>query len=58
VFRVDGSRARLTAVEVGQRNADEAQIVKGLEAGTTVVRYSSNDIPEGTRVKPCEVRYR
>lgn len=51
VFRVDGGRARFAAVEVGQRNARVAQILKGLEPGVTVVRYPSNDLTDGSRVR-------
>jgi HlyD family secretion protein len=52
LFRVDGGRARYVAVEVGQRNAREAQILKGIEPGMTVVRYPSNELRDGARVRP------
>jgi len=50
VFVVDGARARLAAVKVGNRNAREAEILEGLQDGAVVIRYPSNEIADGTRV--------
>lgn len=51
VFVVDGARARLAAVKVGNRNAREAEILEGLKEGAVVIRYPSNEIADGTRVR-------
>jgi HlyD family secretion protein len=50
VFVLENGRARERAVKVGQRNQDEAQIISGLAAGTSVIRYPSNQIRDGVRV--------
>jgi HlyD family secretion protein len=50
VFAVEEGRARLRAVEVGQRNGEEAQILSGLSAGETVVVHPSDTLQEGTRL--------
>lgn len=51
VFVVEDGRAREREVKVGQRNQDEAQILAGLNPGTTVIRYPSNEISDGARVE-------
>jgi HlyD family secretion protein len=60
IFRIDGgwalftvneARARRTPVEVGERNATHARILKGLEAGALVIRHPSNELADGTRVE-------
>jgi hypothetical protein len=38
-------------VEVGHRSGTEAEILKGLDAGTTVVRHPSNQLSDGMRVR-------
>jgi HlyD family secretion protein len=60
LFRSDGrwsvyavtpnGRARLTLVEIGQRNAADAELLKGLAAGDRVVVYPSDAVKDGTRV--------
>jgi len=50
VFVVDRGRSVLRAVEVGQRNAQEAEIVAGLDAGAVVIRHPSNALDDGGRV--------
>jgi HlyD family secretion protein len=50
VFAVENGRAREREIRVGQRNQDEAQILAGLNAGTTVVRYPNNALADGVRV--------
>ena len=50
VFAVENGRAREREVKVGQRNQDEAQILSGLAAGATVVRFPGNQIADGARV--------
>lgn len=51
VFVVDGGRARRRTVEIGQRNLTEAEVRAGLEAGMRVIRYPSNAVEEGVRVR-------
>ena len=51
LFSVDEAHARRTPVEVGERNATHAQILKGLEAGALVIRHPSNELADGTRVE-------
>lgn len=57
VFRLEGGRARLTAVEIGARNASHAWVRKGLAAGTAVVVYPPPAVREGSRVQPRKVGY-
>ena len=51
VFTVENGRARRRSIEIGHRNLFEAEVTKGLNAGQTVVRYPSNDVADGTRVR-------
>jgi HlyD family secretion protein len=51
VFVVDRGRARRQDVEVGHRNATEAEVLRGLEPGRVVVPHPSDRIREGTRVR-------
>lgn len=50
VFVVEGGRARLRPVIVGQRTDLEAQIISGLEEGETVIRYPNDNVEPGTRI--------
>jgi HlyD family secretion protein len=50
VFVVDGNRARLQIVELGQRNAEEGQILRGVEAGQAIVLHPPDTLTDGTRV--------
>ncbi len=52
VFIVENGRAKQRDVEVGRRNASEAEILKGLEPGQVVVLHPGDKIAEGTRVRP------
>ena len=52
VFSVDDGTARLTPVEVGRRGADAAEIAAGLEAGTQVILFPSDEIADGVSVEP------
>jgi HlyD family secretion protein len=52
IFVVENGRAREREVKVGRRNQDEAQVLSGLQAGETVIRYPNNQIADGTRVVP------
>lgn len=51
VYRVDGGRARLQAVEVGGRNGNEAWIQSGLEPGQAVILYPPPTVNGGRRVQ-------
>ncbi len=50
VFAVEGGRASLRSVEVGHRNAAEAEIAKGLDSGLPVILHPANDLKDGMRV--------
>lgn len=50
VFVVDGSRARLTPVDVGRNNGIKAQILGGIEAGDRLVLYPGAGLEDGTKV--------
>jgi HlyD family secretion protein len=50
-FVIDGERVRLTTTEIGQRNDQEAQIIKGLSAGQTVVLHPPDTLTDGARVR-------
>ena len=49
-FVIEGGRTTLRPVEVGHRNASEAEITKGLEEGAEVVLHPANDLKDATRV--------
>ena len=51
-FRLEGSRARLTPVEIGQRAGLATRVLSGLQAGDRVVAHPDETIREGVRVKP------
>ena len=51
VFRVEGGRARLTAVEIGQRAGLATQVLSGLSAGDRVVSHPDESISDGVRVR-------
>lgn len=52
VFVFEGGVARTRSVEVGYRNALEAEIRSGLQEGEEVVLHPSNDIEEGVAIMP------
>ena len=52
VFVVDGGRARLREVEVGHLATFDAEIVRGLEVGETVILHPSDRVEDGVRVAP------
>lgn len=54
VLVVEGGRTREQAVELGLTNDDEAQVVSGLTAASTVIAKPSRDIRPGMRVQPRE----
>jgi HlyD family secretion protein len=49
-FVVDGGIARLREVELGHRNSEFAEILKGLEAGDTVVLHPPDTLADGMPV--------
>ncbi|MHB0974542.1 MAG: efflux RND transporter periplasmic adaptor subunit [Thiobacillus sp.] len=51
-FRLDGGRARLTPVEIGQRAGLSTQVLSGLHAGDRVVAHPDETIRDGVRVRP------
>lgn len=50
-FVVENGRAKKRTVKIGQRNAQEAEVLDGLAPGETVIRHPSNQIEDGARVK-------
>ena len=51
VYRVEGGRAALTTVEIGQENGRMAQILSGLEAGDRIVMYPGPQIRDGVAIR-------
>ncbi len=49
-FVVEEGRARLTPVQLGQRNDSQGQIISGLSAGQTVVLHPPDTLTDSTRV--------
>lgn len=52
VFRVDSGEARLTPVEIGHDNGQNAEILSGLDAGQTIVLYPGEQVGDGVRIVP------
>ena len=50
-FAVDGGRARLQVLEIGQRNGLRVQVNTGLAAGAQVIAHPDDKISDGRRVK-------
>lgn len=50
VFAVRGGRARLTLIEIGQRNNRLAEVVSGLSEGDRVVLHPSDRVSDGVAV--------
>jgi HlyD family secretion protein len=51
VFAMDGGRARVKAVEVGERTGRGAQILSGLSEGQSVVVHPSEQVHDGVRIR-------
>jgi HlyD family secretion protein len=49
-FRVEDGLARLTSVNLGQRNETHGQVVEGLSEGQTVVLHPPDTLMDGARV--------
>lgn len=52
VFVVEAERARLRAVDLGQRAGLAAQVLTGLKAGERVIAHPDDRIRDGVRVRP------
>lgn len=50
----EDGRARIRTVEVGERNNDSAQVLKGLTAGERVVLHPPDTIADGARIRERE----
>jgi HlyD family secretion protein len=50
-FVLEKGVAKRRVVKIGQRNAQEAEVLDGLAVGETVIRHPANQIDEGERVK-------
>lgn len=51
-FVIDGRRARLKPVEIGQRAGLATQVLSGLAAGDRVVAHPDETVRDGARVRP------
>lgn len=51
VFVADAGVARLTAIEIGERNDDLAQVVRGLADGQRVVLHPPDTLADGARIR-------
>ncbi len=49
-FVVKDDTAHLQLIELGQRNADYAEVTSGLEAGAQVILHPSDQVAEGSKV--------
>jgi HlyD family secretion protein len=52
VYKVVDGVARLQAVEIGQRNGLEAEVLSGLSVGEQIVVYPSDAIADGVKLAP------
>jgi hypothetical protein len=50
VFAIENNRARSRAVQVGWRNRDEVQIMRGLDAGMQVIRFPGNQLQDADQI--------
>lgn len=56
LYVVEGERSHERAVRVGRRNAYHAEILAGIEAGTTVIVHPDDRISEGSRIAALPAR--
>ncbi len=54
VFTLEDGEARLTAVEIGHRSPDAAEVTGGLEEEDRVILYPTDQIADGVAVEPRE----
>jgi HlyD family secretion protein len=52
VFVAEGGHARLRAIQTGQRNGLQVQVLANLQAGERVIAHPDDKINDGIRVKP------
>lgn len=50
VYTVENGRARSLAIEIGQRNASFAEVLKGVSAGARIILHPSDRVANGVRV--------
>ena len=50
VFVAEGGRARRRAVDIGERNDQEAEVLSGVTQNEIVVRHPGNDLADGVRI--------
>jgi HlyD family secretion protein len=55
VFALKAGHARLQPVTIGERNAGDAWIQQGLDAGDQVIVYPPSTVSDGARVQPRKV---
>jgi HlyD family secretion protein len=53
VFALDGGRARLRKVRVGDSSGTSMEILEGLAAGESVIVHPGDRVAEGGRVRPA-----
>jgi HlyD family secretion protein len=51
VFVIDSEQVHLVITELGQRNDEDAQIIKGLSPGQTVVLHPPDTLTDGARIR-------
>ncbi len=51
VFRVEGGRARLRSVDIGQNNGELAEVRSGLRPGDQVVLHPGQSIADGAAIR-------
>lgn len=51
VFRIEDGRARLAPIEIGERNADWAELRGGLEEGDVVILHPSDLVTDGVAAR-------
>jgi HlyD family secretion protein len=52
VFTIENGRAHLLEVQIGHRNASEAEVLGGIAVGRPLILHPTNEIREGIRVQP------
>jgi HlyD family secretion protein len=54
-FAVEGGRARLRTLRVGQSNGVETEVLDGVTEGAQLVMYPGDKVSDGTRVTPLQI---
>jgi HlyD family secretion protein len=55
-FIIEGEHVKLQPVELDQRNDLDAQVVKGLSPGQTIVLHPPDTLTDGARIRVREAR--